>query len=86
MKRFTRSLKRKCVVCGRSLKINILDNRGHYINGHYFGKFKIPIKGTGEYKKVGVSKIFKKKVDIVEWTGKEKEFEYWECEECYNED
>ena len=46
---------------------------------------KVPIKGTGEYKKIGTTKLLKMKDDIVGWTGKEKEIEYWECNECYNE-
>jgi len=72
---------RKCVVCGKCVKIN-LDKKGHYDNGHYFGKFKLPLKGTGCYKKVGASKILGEKVDVVKWTGKEKEVEYWECNRC----
>lgn len=75
---------RRCVSCGKKIKINILDKKGHYDNGHYFGKMKLPI-GKGKYKKIGTDKLFNKKVDIVKWTGKEKEVEYWECNKCYEE-
>tara|TARA_Y100000310_G_scaffold49097_1_gene45427 strand:- start:271 stop:507 length:237 start_codon:yes stop_codon:yes gene_type:complete len=73
---------KKCVVCRKRIKIN-LDKKGHYDNGHYFGKVNVPIKGTGKYKKVGTSKILGEKIDVVKWTGKEKQAEYWECNECY---
>ena len=46
---------------------------------------KLPVKGTGKYKKVGKTRIGKMKVDVVKWTGKEKEVEYWECNKCYEE-
>ncbi|MCK4491103.1 MAG: hypothetical protein KAU03_00660 [Candidatus Altiarchaeales archaeon] len=75
---------RRCAVCGKKIKINV-DENGRYDNGHYFGKLKLPIKGTGEYKKVGTTKLLKKQVQVVEWTGKEKEIEYWECNKCYEE-
>jgi hypothetical protein len=54
-----------------------------YDNGHYFGKINAPIKGTGEYKKTGFVKIGRRKCDVVKWTGKNKQFEYWECNKCY---
>ena len=44
---------------------------------------KVPIRSTGKYKKIGTSRLFGKKVEIVKWTGKEKEVEYWECNKCY---
>ena len=84
MKSPVRTLNKKCAGCGKNIKVSILNSMGHYDNGHYFGKMKIPVKGTGEYKKVGTSKILKK-IDIVKWTGKEKKFEYWECDKCYGE-
>lgn len=77
-------LKRKCSVCGKNIKISI-DKRGRYDNAHYFGKIKIPINGTGKYKKVRTTRILKRKFDVVKWTGKEKEVEYWECNKCYEE-
>lgn len=93
---------RKCAVCGKKIRINV-DEKGHYDKGHYFGKLKLPIKGTGEYKKVGMwlnlkgsdtclrrslrhtTRLLRRQVDIVKWTGKEKEVEYWECNKCYEE-
>ena len=75
-------INRKCVVCDKNIRI-ILNRNGHYNNGHYFNKLKVPIRGTGEYKRVGTSKLFDEKVNVVKWTGKEKEVEYWECDKCY---
>ena len=83
--KYSRILKRKCAVCNKNMKIRIFDRKGHYSNGHYFGKVKIPLKGTGKYKKVHTVRILKRKVDVVEWTGKEKKLEYWECNKCYEE-
>jgi len=75
---------RKCVVCGRSLKITLKDN-GEYSGGHYFGKIEIPI-GEGENKKVGTSNLLGMEVDVVEWTGDYREEEYWECDDCFHEE
>lgn len=76
-----RKMKRKCLVCGR--EINLILHSSKYNNGHYFGKFKLPIK-PGEYKKVGTVKLGRIKADVVKWTGKEKEVEYWECNKCFD--
>ena len=78
-----RNMIRKCLVCGKRIKI-ILYKKGHYEGGHYFSKIKIPIKGTGDYKKIKSAKILWKKFDVVKWTGKEKKIEYWECNSCYD--
>ncbi len=78
-----KTIKRKCLVCAKNLKIGIYDDK-QYHGGHYFNKFKLPI-GKGEYKKTSKSKLFGKTVDVVKWTGKEKEIEYWECEKCYKQ-
>ena len=67
--------KKMCAVCGRRKGKN------------YFGKMKIPI-GKGKWKKVGTTTILKpiqERTDIVKWTGKQKEVEYWECDKCFNE-
>ena len=79
-----RKIVRKCLVCGKSIKVKVYED-GHYNNGHYYNKIKLPIKGTGKYKKVGTTKIGKHKIDVADWTGKEKEIEYWECNECFDE-
>ena len=79
-----RKIRRECIVCGKRLRI-VLYQDGHYRNAQYFGKFKLPIKGTGEYKKTRNIKIGRKKYDVVDWTGKEKEIEYWECNHCFEE-
>ena len=75
---------RKCVVCGKELKIKIFEN-SKYEGGHYFGTFDFPI-GEGENKIIGEKDVFGngEKVKIVEWNGESEEVEYWECEECYN--
>lgn len=77
-----KELKRKCVICGKKLKIVIKDDKGHYSGGHYFGRMKLYSKhrSTGKYTKLGDMKV-----GIVEGIGKPKEFEYWECDECYEE-
>lgn len=75
-------INRKCVVCDKNIRIT-LNKNGYYNNGHYFDKLKVPIRSTGEYKRVGTSKLFDEKVNVVKWTGKEKEVEYWECNKCY---
>lgn len=79
-----RKIIRKCFVCGKSIRIKVYED-GHYNNGHYYNKIKLPIEGTGDYKKVGTTKIGKHKIDFVDWTGKKKEIEYWECKECFDE-
>ena len=71
--------KNTCAICGQKTD-----------DGVYFGKVKLPVEGTGEYKVIRKSKIFEKigddtEYDIVEWTGEEKEFDYYECDKCYNE-
>ncbi len=71
-------------MCGKKFKTRVYDDR-HYSNGHYFGVMKLPVKGTGEYRKIGKSKLFDKELDVVEWTGEEKEIEYWECDSCFEE-
>lgn len=79
-----RKIVRECVICGKKIKINVDDKR-HYDNGHYFGKIKLPIDGTGEWKKVGTTKFFDKEYDVVDWTGEEEEYEHWECSKCFEE-
>ena len=74
---------RKCSVCGKKMRINVKKG-GKYDNGNYFGKMNIPV-GKGEYKKTGTFKLGKDKHDVVKWTGKEKEVEYWECNECFKQ-
>ncbi|MEK6888384.1 MAG: hypothetical protein AABX14_05560 [Candidatus Aenigmatarchaeota archaeon] len=79
---FIRKLKRKCLVCGKS--INIVVKNREYSGGNYFGEIKLPVK-PGEYKKVGTTKIGRTKADVVKWTGKEKKIEYWECNKCFED-
>ncbi|MFA5247397.1 MAG: hypothetical protein WC408_05910 [Candidatus Micrarchaeia archaeon] len=80
----TRTLIRKCLVCGKKIRTKV-NRKGNYDNGHYFGKLKTPIKGTGEWENKGTTRIGKMKVGIVHWTGKEKESEYWECNACFEQ-
>ena len=82
--KISKKLNRKCLVCGKGIRIMVYGD-GHYTGAHYFNRLKIPIKGTGEYKKTGTSKLLGRKVNVVKWTGKEKEIEYWECDSCYEE-
>lgn len=83
MRKVPRKIKRRCVVCGAEIRSKV-NEKGVYDNGHYFGEAKIPV-GKGDYKKVGVFKRSNKKYDVVKWTGKEKEMEYWECNKCFEE-
>ena len=78
-----RKITRKCLVCGKSIRIKVYED-GHYNKGYYFKKLKIPI-GKGEFKKIRTTKIGKRKIDVVKWAGKEKEIEYWECNDCFEE-
>ncbi|MBI2075857.1 MAG: hypothetical protein HYT72_01245 [Candidatus Aenigmarchaeota archaeon] len=75
---------RLCSVCGKSIKVTVYKD-GHYRNGHYFNRISLPIKGTGQYKKIGTTQLSKMVVDVVKWTGKERKVEYWECNKCYEE-
>ena len=75
---------RKCIVCGKRLRITVEPN-GHYSGGYYFGVVEFPI-GKGEHKKIGTTKIFDKKIEVVEWTGRHEKIEYWECDACFNEE
>lgn len=75
-------MKRRCAVCGRNISIVLQGKK--YSSGHYFGKIKLPV-GKGEHKKVGVYGYGKHKFDVVKWTGKHKEFEYWECNKCFED-
>ena len=80
MTKSKRTISRKCVVCGKRIKI-IVYKDGHYNNGHYFNKLKIPI-GKGQNKKVGTTKVLGKTIDVVKWTGKEKERNVWRSQNC----
>jgi len=79
-----KTILRKCVICGKMLSIKIKES-GKYDKGHYFGKMKYPV-GKGTYKVVGKTRLFGKLSDVIKWIGKEKEFEYWECEKCFKGD
>lgn len=79
-----RKRRRECAICGKRIYVTVYED-GHYRNGHFFGKLELPVEGTGEYKKIGTSKLLGLKADVVEWTGKEKKVEYWECNSCYEE-
>ncbi len=75
---------RKCLVCGKSIKIAV-DRRGKCDGGHYFGTFEAPIEGTGVWKFVRKGMFMGKSFDVVDWTGKKKELECWECDSCFGE-
>jgi len=75
---------RACLVCGKKIRTKV-GKTGKYDNGHYFGKLKLPIEGTGKWENKGSTKIGKIKASVVHWTGKENELEYWECNACFEE-
>ena len=81
---YKRRIWRTCILCGKRIAITVYKDK-HYRGGEFFGKHKIPIEGTGEYKKIDTFKIGNLEGDVVKWTGKEREFEYWECPDCYAE-
>ncbi len=58
---------------------------GYCKGAKYFGIIEDSIANTGEYVKTGTFKFGKLKMNVVKWTGKIRKFEYWECEDCYNE-
>lgn len=78
-----RYVKKKCLVCGKKFDLVLLSN-GKYFGGAFFGKMKLSI-GKGEHKKIETFNKNGLKTDVVKWTGKEKEVEYWECSKCYKE-
>ena len=46
---------------------------------HYFGEFTVPDEDSdGEYERTGEWEGH----DVVEWTGEEDSYEYWECDDC----
>lgn len=79
-----KKLTRFCIVCGKKIIIKV-DEKGKYDNGHFFGEVELPIEDTGKWKKVGKIKISENEYDVVDWTGKKKSIEYWECNECFEE-
>lgn len=71
-------------MCGKKLRIKLYPDRS-YRGGEFFGRHKMPIEGTGDWKKTGTWKFMGRNFNIVKWTGKEREEEHWECPECYEE-
>jgi hypothetical protein len=71
-------------MCGKRLRIKLYPDRS-YRGGEFFGRHKIPMEGTGDYKKIDTFKIGDLEGDVVKWTGKEREVEHWECPDCYEE-
>ncbi|MDD5066276.1 MAG: hypothetical protein PHF84_04455 [bacterium] len=80
-KKNTRMLYRQCSVCNKAIEV-IVNNNRTYKGGYYFGKIKLPV-GKGKNINAGTIKILHRTYNVVKWTGKEKEVEYWECPECY---
>ncbi|HLD81117.1 MAG TPA: hypothetical protein VJA40_03875 [archaeon] len=59
---------------------------------HWFFYVPVHVEGTGEWKRLKDSHVFCKHskgkcepISVVKWTGKNKYFEYWECDDCFNE-
>jgi rRNA pseudouridine-1189 N-methylase Emg1 (Nep1/Mra1 family) len=78
-------MKRNCIICGRKLDIKLSKENKIPRNFYYFGRMKLPM-GKGRWKKVGETTLLKpiqEKTDILKWTGKKKEIEYWECGKCF---
>jgi len=83
MKKKEEVIRRRCLVCGKHMRINLWKN-GKYDEGHYFGKVEVPV-GKGEYRKVGARKLGENEIGIVKWSGKKAKIEYWECNDCFKE-
>ncbi len=77
---------RKCLVCGKRLKITMKDKKGHYNGAHYFGKLGIPDTKNWNRKVIGYFKIGGIKATIVNDPPIKRKVEYWECEKCFNEE
>jgi len=74
-----RLLTRPCMGCGKDLYI-IVEADGSYSGGHYFGSFDLPDEDSdGEHVKTGESVSG---FEVIEWTGEEKTYEYWEGDDC----
>jgi hypothetical protein len=80
--KFVRKIRRRCLICGKWMWIK-LTKTGRYNRGHYFNELELPIEGTGEHVKVDTFKFGDLEEDVVDWTGKVKKVEYWECDTCY---
>lgn len=81
-----RRLVKRCVVCGRSMKI-ILYRGGTYRGGHYFGKIpRYRKRETQKALKAGTrkSKLGTMTIQVLKQSPKPYAYvEYWECPKCY---
>ena len=86
---------RECLVCGKELTIT-LDDDGNFEGGYFFGIINLRIGDwtisklvDGKFKRyIPYYKILYFKLrDLKRLILKQyKEIEYWECEECYNDE
>jgi NADPH-dependent 2,4-dienoyl-CoA reductase/sulfur reductase-like enzyme len=75
----TRTIERDCTDCGKTIEVTVYEDDS-YDGGQYFGEVSVPAEASdGEYEKTGEWKGH----DVVEWTGDEETFEYWECDDCF---
>ncbi len=74
-------IEKECSLCDNVFAVEIQED-GKYENGHYFGEIKVPI-GVGENIPTG-EKLWG--CPVVNWSGKEKTIEYWECDDCFNKE
>lgn len=73
-----RTIERDCMECGETIQITVHED-DTYEGGHYFGELTVPDEDSeGEYEKTGEWEGH----DVVEWTGEEESYEYWECNNC----
>jgi hypothetical protein len=61
-----------CCLCGKKAGVG---------GGYYGGVMRLP-SGKGEWRHVGFSKMLGRRIPIVEWTGKYRQAEYFECRSC----
>lgn len=72
-------LERQCASCGKAILIEVEED-GSYEGGHYWGAMKIP---TDEAEVVE-RETNDKGQEVVRWS-EYKEVEYWQCEDCHDE-
>ena len=75
-----RTMERDCMECGKTIEITVYKDDTYDV-GHYFGVFTVPERDSdGEYEKTGEWEGY----EVVEWTGEEESYEYWECDDCFS--
>ena len=76
-------LNRKCVVCGKKIRVILYDDRS-YRGGHYFGKIPLCKKEDIDFENTEKVKIGEMTLNVLKNDPKPYAYEeYWECPKCY---